>query len=65
MGRGNAMTIEEACAAIMGKEMADAIIDDMGISWCVVAAVCDPGAEDQPEAAAIISAWLYQQQALT
>ncbi len=33
------MTLEEACRAVLGRGAADAIIADMGMHWCVVAAV--------------------------
>ena len=33
------MTLEQACAAILGKEAAEAIIADQGVRWCAVAAI--------------------------
>jgi len=35
------MNIREACEDIMGEKLAATIIADMGIRWCVVAAMAD------------------------
>jgi hypothetical protein len=33
------MTLEEACATVLGKDAADSIIADQGVLWCAVAAI--------------------------
>ncbi len=52
------MDIREACDDIMGEKLASAIIADMGISWCVLAAMTDPRNARRPHACAVIRAWL-------
>jgi len=49
-----AMTIEEACASILGPETAHAIILGQGIQWAVVAAMAAATTDDDPEALAAI-----------
>jgi hypothetical protein len=44
------MSIEEACRAILGNSLAEAIADDMGWHWAAVAAMADPTAVDHPAA---------------
>lgn len=44
------MTIETACALIMGDELAHSIITDMGLHWAVVAAMAEAKTTDDPEA---------------
>lgn len=39
----------DLCAAIMGAKLADDIIADMGIHWCIVAALADPEADRKPQ----------------
>lgn len=51
------MTIEDACAAIMGRDLADKIIVDQGLPWAVVAAMCQATTDDDPEALAAINKW--------
>lgn len=48
------MTVEEACAAIMGDELFNSVFMDMGLHWAVVAAVADPRAAEHPEALAVL-----------
>lgn len=52
------MDIREACEDIMGEKLASSIIADMGIDWCVVAAMSDPRNADRPRACGVIRAWL-------
>jgi hypothetical protein len=33
------MNLEEACRAVLGRAVANAIIADMGMHWCVLTAV--------------------------
>ena len=40
--------IRDLCAAIIGPKLADDIIADMGIHWCVVAAMADPEGDRKP-----------------
>lgn len=51
----------DLCAAIMGPKLADAIIADMGIHWCVVAAMADPAGDNKPEIRARLRATLKDQ----
>jgi hypothetical protein len=55
------MDIREACEDIMGEQLASDIIADMGIAWCVVAAMADPRNSDKPRACGVIRAWLDEQ----
>lgn len=55
------MNIREACEDIMGENLASSIIADMGIHWCVVAAMVDPRHLDRPRAVTTIRAYLAEQ----
>lgn len=55
------MTIEEACASIMGEKLAAAIIADQGIRWCIVAAVAQATTADDPVALHTIRAYMAEQ----
>jgi hypothetical protein len=55
------MTIEQACASIMGKKLSNSIIADQGIAWCVVAAMAQATTADDPVALHTIRAWNAQQ----
>lgn len=44
------MSVEEACHAILGDELAHAIIGSMGVHWAVVAAMAQAMEGDNPEA---------------
>jgi len=55
------MDIREACEDIMGEKLASGIIADMGIHWCVVAAMADPRNADRPRACGVIRKWLADQ----
>jgi len=57
------MDIREACEDIMGENLASNIIADMGIRWCVVAAMSDPRNADKPRACGVIRKWLADQKA--
>ena len=57
------MNIREACASIMGEELARTIIADQGIYWAVVAAMAEAKTSDDPAALAAINAWNAQQKA--
>jgi hypothetical protein len=48
------MSVRDACVSIMGRELADAIIADQGLHWCVVAAVAGARTTDDPEALAVL-----------
>lgn len=48
----------EACETIMGKRLASNIIADMGLHWCVVAALADDRSDRNPRSVAIIREWL-------
>lgn len=47
-------TVEEACKAILGEEVADEIIKDMGLHWAVAGAVAAARTTDNPQAIAIL-----------
>lgn len=51
----------DLCAAIMGPKLADAIIADMGIHWCIVAAMADPEGDRKPQIRARLRASLKDQ----
>lgn len=51
------MTIEEACAEILGAQIAHAIITTQGVRWAVVAAMADARTSDNPAALAAIDEW--------
>ena len=55
------MDIRDACEDIMGEQLASSIIADMGIHWCVVAAMSDPRNDKRPRACGVIRAWLADQ----
>lgn len=57
------MDIREACEDIMGEKLASSIIADMGIHWCVVAAMTDPRNANRPRANGVIRKWLADQKA--
>lgn len=57
------MNIHEACAAILGKDIARSVIEGMGIHWCVVAAMAEASTDDNPAALAAIRAWNAEQKA--
>lgn len=57
------MNIREACEDIMGEKLASSIIADMGIHWCIVAAMADERASKRPRACAVIRAHLAEQKA--
>lgn len=57
------MTIEEAVAAIIGKDLADSIISDMGVHWAVVAAMTEARTTDDPEAISTINSWVEEKKA--
>lgn len=44
------MSVEEACRWILGRKIADAIIDDMGLRWTIVTAMAAATTNDNPEA---------------
>ena len=50
------MTIDEACAAILGDETATAIALDQGLHWAVVAAMAAAKTSDDPRAISAINA---------
>ena len=52
------MTIQEACASIMGRKLAEAITNDQGIHWCVVAAMAEARVSDDPRALATLRKWV-------
>lgn len=54
------MTIEEAVSAIIGKDLAESIIADMGLHWAVVAATAEAETTDDPEAISTIRSWLEE-----
>jgi hypothetical protein len=54
---GERMNIQEACAAIMGDRLANAIIADRGLHWCVVAAMAQATTADNPTALRVIREW--------
>ncbi len=58
------LTIEEACASILGDELAHSIIMDMGVHWAVVAAMADARTSDDPAALAAIRAHNAAQRAV-
>jgi hypothetical protein len=47
---GKRMSIEQACAAILGTEAAGAILRDQGVRWAVVAAMAVAKRSDDPDA---------------
>lgn len=51
----------DLCAAIMGPKLADAIIADMGIHWCIVAAMADPNGDRKPQIRARLRALTQDQ----
>lgn len=55
------MTIEQACAAVLGKNAAEAIIDDQGLAWCAVAAIAAAKTSDPEPALKALRGYLYQQ----
>jgi len=55
------MDIREACEDIMGEKLAASITADMGLNWCVVAAMADPRSDNRPRACSVIRAWLADQ----
>lgn len=55
------MNIREACEDIMGEKLASSIIADMGIHWCIVAAMADPNHINRPRACAVIRSHLAEQ----
>lgn len=57
------MDIREACEDIMGEKLAASITSNMGIHWCVVAAMADPRSDNRPHARAVIRQWLAEQKA--
>lgn len=57
------MTIEDACARIIGRDLAQAIIRSQGINWCVVAAMAEARTSDDPTALYTIRQWNKAQQA--
>ena len=59
------MNIREACEDIMGEKLAANIIADMGIHWCVVAAMSDPRNAKRPRACGVIREWLAEQKRAT
>jgi hypothetical protein len=59
------MNIREACEDIMGEKLASSIIADMGINWCVVAAMSDPRNAKRPRACGVIRAWLADQRKIS
>ena len=54
----DSMDIREACEDIMGETLASRVIADMGIHWCVIAAMADPRNAEHPRASAVLRAWL-------
>lgn len=48
------MSLEDACAAILGDEAAAAVMLDMGLQWTVVAAMAAARPSDDPAALAAI-----------
>jgi len=57
------MNIREACANIIGEELAASIIADMGLHWCVVAAMTEAKTPRHDRECAVIRAWNAEQQA--
>jgi len=57
------MNIREACEDIMGEKLAAEIIADMGISWCVIAAMSDLRNSKRLRACGVIRSWLAEQKA--
>lgn len=55
------MNIREACEDIMGERLASSIIADMGLPWCIVAAMSDPNHTERPRVCAVIRAHLAEQ----
>jgi hypothetical protein len=50
------MNIREACERVLGKELAASIIADMGINWCVIAAMAEAKVSHGPAVKAAIAA---------
>ncbi len=59
------MTIEQACRNILGRTVANAIIEDQGIHWAVVAAMDKAITADDPLSIAKIRAWNAEQKQVT
>lgn len=59
------MNIREACEDIMGEKLASSIIADMGIHWCIVAAMADERNAKKPRACAVIRDYLAEQKKLS
>lgn len=57
------MTIEEACHAILGDQLAHAIIGSMGVHWAVVAAMAQATTDDDPAALQSINEYLEREKA--
>lgn len=55
------MTLEQACAAVLGKKAAEAIIKDQGLAWCAVAAIAAAKTSDPPQALKALRSYLDQQ----
>jgi hypothetical protein len=52
------MDINAACHAILGDELANAIITDQGTHWAVVTAMAQATTDDDPRAIAAIREWI-------
>lgn len=59
------MDIREACEDIMGERLASSIIANMGMHWCVVAAMADPRSDNRPRARTVIRQWLAEQKRIS
>lgn len=55
------MNIREACANIIGADLATSIIADMGMHWCVVAAMAEARTPRHDKECAVIRAWRAEQ----
>lgn len=55
------MNIREACANIIGADLAASIIADKGMHWCVVAAMAEARTPTHDRECVVINAWRAEQ----
>lgn len=57
------MTIHQAIDRILGRELANSIVNDMGLHWAVVAAMAECRVSHGPEVKTAISNYLKSEDA--
>lgn len=55
------MNIREACSNIIGEKLAASIIAEMGMHWCVIAAMTEAKTPTHDKECAVINAWRAEQ----